>query len=404
MAGSPGAAAGDSAAASAVAPQPSALVSIADAMKNGGLKNPQVSMENDQNTKETTSSTQKTGMAPGLFTRAMGEVNANDQPAQDALSQLSAIAKARAAAQPDGRPLDLTGLMMAADFANKTDQFGKSYAQKRAQDMQAQENKEKQGQQGFADEANATKDVVANAKNNQVAAGNIAGGGSMGSVGQMMNNQKVIEAAGKSANPQKQYSDWSNALRGDKTLNDAQGQIQNIKQAQALINQNTSPANLLQNISTLRASGLNRLNQYELSQFGGDQSLVDRLSAAVQKLSTGQNTPQNIAEYQNVLNTMKQRASDVQTQRTQFFREDGAQRGLDSSQVEPMLQTLYTPHNYNAPHVANRGSTGPAPGAPPTASRWGAPPAPPTSNAPHGPSVIQNGHTFNWNPATRKYE
>lgn len=233
-------------------------------------------------------------------------------PQQKALQDFrDKVAQAQAPTQNKKGP-DLTGLMMAADFANGTDHFTKGY--------QAQ-------QAGERDEAKTEQ-------------------------------QKQLSLLGEQAkginpfhvNQNGEYDKFFTGLQGDHLLSDAAKAKSDFESAQQLVNQNN-------NISALMAKGdllhraFGRVNQTEYAQAGGDSGVANTVSRLWNKMNifASQNpgadmaqafTPTDQQEFRNAINVLASQANKTLNQRLELHKQDAMSKGVDAGRYTGPLNAI----------------------------------------------------------------
>ena len=283
------------------------------------------------------------------------------QPKQaDILSQIQdAIAKRKAAGDPK-RAVDLTGLMMLADSTNDTNRFSQAY--KGAQEHEEQGIKDKQA----ADQQN-------------------------------------IEDLGKLYNPYKQ-----NAQKGQALQSVMQNSREDFKAIQAddteaakvtaLLNSHNPGAipGIKEALTKMMTGSRPQAAMIELQ--AQDPGIGQRIQTWLSLAESGQLPVENVAQMNQMVSDIN-RVND-QKRKGALIRNInyGVGRGLEEDEVRAVLPPEWTNPNGNlaaqATAVGRTSQKVQAGKAEDKAMQVG----------PHGPSVTQNGHTYNWNPQTRKYE
>lgn len=365
-------------------------VNDVEAMKGAGLKSPTFSNEEDLRNELKNTFTQKTGAAPGAYAKSLQDVMSSTPflEQRGALQKLQELAQARAAQGTPLRPTDLSGLMSAADFLNKTDTFGKDYAGQRASAAQAGQEAEKKGEQDFQNEATATKDQNDLYKEAQSGALGVLGGGSVGSVGNYLQAQKLMEGSGK-GNSLQEFNTWKGGLDKDQILNAALKANDSFQTAKNLVNQNTNISALLAKGDVLRAM-YGRVNGYEYQAAGGDTGVENTVNRLVDKLNVFQKnnpnvdpakafTPLDQQEFKQAVNSLAGQAQQTIQSRLGYHRAAAQSMNVDSSQVEPLLNTLAPPPApapaVHAAPVHNHAAAAPTPEAVAYAQKYNISPA-----------------------------
>ena len=387
----------------------------------------------DALSKQGTTTMQKTGATPGVFSTSKGEVlglprtmeygppDVNGQPgplvatqeqpnpendpqvlfAKNLANHLANI-KAQQQQPTAQRPMDLSGLMMAADYLNHTNTFGKDYARQRAGQLEDIKNNQGQDQENIANEAAALKEQGNNAEDVNKTALGVMGGGAAGSANQMVNSIKTMNAINtgtdKSAGD---FKDWSNAVLKDPILMRAIESSNELGSSAQLVNQN-------QNISALLAKGqllhaaFKRVNQTEYTAAGGDPgtaNTLDRLEAKYNDFigkNPGQDpskafTPEDLKEFKQAIGTLSSVDSKAIEDRKGTYKVYATGKGLSESQTQPVLDSIHGYVPPKAPDTTNQPTKN-------TNTKL----FPPTG--PHGAFVTQGGVRFNWNRKTGKYQ
>jgi hypothetical protein len=289
-------------------------------MEDAGIKNPRSSIEDDLKTQNENSSKLRVNSPPGSYSQGSGEVqgygytknadgtytrdeqpdpNSLFQKQQSAIDKLQALVAARAARGQPTRPTDLTGLMMAADFENGTDKFAKSYAGQRAAQVADQQDAQKLDQQQFSDQAEALKEQQDLYKNAQAGALGIMGGGSVGSVNNVIQTAKQLEAAGNTAkgvNPnQGKMTDAQFQTAAGKYVDQGQkkdGALNDLARMLALGNPTADNMSAIAGAKAM--AGTSRINTQEIQSFKTpDSSLWGRVDQIMGRVSNGQYTPED---------------------------------------------------------------------------------------------------------------
>ena len=239
---------------------------------------------------------------------------------------------------PQARPADLTGLMMAADYLNKTNTFGQNYRGQQQGAEQAREDQEKLAQQKFMDQEGVQKNQNDLYKDVLSGAATGLNGGNV--LQQLANSQALQQMAGFGGSGQhlppteqvqnaKLYQMYSRdpAVQKSDTALSAAHQMQN------LLQQNTSPAVLMAKIQALRSSGLQRITNFEVSEFGGDQRATEQANQALEKLAYGDLSKMNSAEIGQAAKVLEASAQQVSAQKRNDYRNLGMNMGATPEYV-----------------------------------------------------------------------
>lgn len=160
---------------------------------------------------------------------------------------------------------------------------------------------------------------------------------------------------------------WHQQLTGDKDIKSANDAIDASNKLQGLMAENTSMSNLMAKIQTLRASGLNRVTNFEISQMGGDQALTARANQALQTLKSGNFTEQNKQELIDAANVLAQAAPMALQHKYNEYNTLGAMAGVPELGRKKVLNEAFfrnQPGGAQQP-AAYDGSTPPAANATP---------------------------------------
>lgn len=159
---------------------------------------------------------------------------------------------------------------------------------------------------------------------------------------------------------------WHQQLIGDKSINGANDAIDASNKLQGLMAENTSMSDLMAKIQTLRASGLNRVTNFEISQMGGDRSLTERANQALQTLKSGNFTEGNKQELINAANILAQAAPIALKNKRDEYDAVGANAGIPPAARKQVLDPVFFRLNNQPPaSAAYDGSTAPPPNATP---------------------------------------
>lgn len=161
---------------------------------------------------------------------------------------------------------------------------------------------------------------------------------------------------------------WNSAYNGDKALQTANTGVKSGSELQQLLDANTSASDFMAKVAAMRASGLQRITNYEMSNFSGDKSAANQFNQAYDTLATGNLDPANITNMKAAAKILSDSAQKIVDGKTEYYRTLGTKTGVDTTGLLP-----------------DKASAQPSAG-------------------PHGASVTQNGHTYDWNPKTGKYE
>lgn len=389
-AGAPGSAQGD----------PNAVAQSYEAMKGAlpptatGARPPAVMAEDTSKNQQ--NSMQKLMWSPEDIEKARGM--AMDSPMvklqEQGQEKLQDLLNARRQWESEKQGPDLTGLMMAADTANGTNRYTQGY---KRPDMSATQ------QQLFQDEAEIQKQKQGTATGVEQSIRDILGGGTMNNLTSQILAQKISDPTGTNhtATEANQFARQANTLSKD-----VENRATVIDQGLRMLALGDSAADNKSRIELARAiEGTVRIHQADMAESGtGDRSLWERVMQSVQTADSGQLTPENRAQLANLFNTMRgslaidsKNHQDIlkvlNKRQTQPFSDQELQPFLDrmSGHAGNMAANMA-----KMPHSQNQVKVTPQMGQP-TGPQLGA-------GGPHGPTVTQGGHTYNWNPQTKKYE
>jgi hypothetical protein len=113
----------------------------------------------------------------------------------------------------------------------------------------------------------------------------------------------------------------------------ADAAIESADQMGKLLATNESPSVLMAKIQALRASGLQRITNFEISSFNGDQSAAGKFQQALQTLQEGNLTEGNVDEFKNAVKVLKDSAQKVKSNRKEYYSNLGKVTGLDQTKT-----------------------------------------------------------------------
>lgn len=134
---------------------------------------------------------------------------------------------------------------------------------------------------------------------------------------------------------------WHAQLTGDKALNTANTAADAASTMKGMLDQNSSMSDLMAKIQALRASGLNRVTNFEVDQMGGDRSLTARANQALQTLQSGNFTEQNRQELQNAVNVLAQAAPTALKNKRDEYDILGATAGVPDDKRKGILDKAF---------------------------------------------------------------
>lgn len=124
---------------------------------------------------------------------------------------------------------------------------------------------------------------------------------------------------------------WSQQYNGDKQLNTATTSLQSASTLQNLLDQNTSAADFMAKVAALRASGLNRVTNFEMAAFQGDKSALNQANQALSTLKEGNLDPSNIENMKKAVAVLGDTAQKAYDNRRAYFKNLGDKAGLDTA-------------------------------------------------------------------------
>ena len=311
------------------------------ALKQEGLK-PQMSMAQEVKQTDGTTGKQLVGAAPGVFTRGYQEAEANSQPSQSAIDKLTAMAQANAN-RPKVQPQpDLSGLMMAADFLNKTNTFGKDYDSQKASAQAQQEEQEKQSQQEFQNEAAAVKEQLDLENQKRQTALGIMGGGSAGSAGNIVNTVKEVEDLNKQTagqtTAQNQFMNHVQTIF--KPIQDDETEANKVT---SLVNShNPAAISGIKEALTRLMTGA-RPQMALIASQAQDPSLGQRMESYMNLASNGQLPVENIAQMNQMVADINKVSNGRRAVATQQLHGFGDSIGMDRGTQDSMIPPLASP-------------------------------------------------------------
>lgn len=242
------------------------------------------------------------------------------------------------AKSPAARPADLSGLMMAADFLNKTNTFGSDYARQQQNAESARTDQNKNEQQAFQDQIGAQKGQNDLYKDALSATNAGLNGGTI--LQQLANTNALQQMAGyggagmnRLTGEQQANAKIAQAYTRDPAVVKSDMALSQAAQVQNLLSQNTSPAVLMAKIATLRSSGLQRITNFEVSEFGGDQRATEQANNALQKLAFGNLDKMSVDEIRQSAAVLQASAQQVADQKREFYRKLGPTMGATNTDV-----------------------------------------------------------------------
>lgn len=133
-----------------------------------------------------------------------------------------------------------------------------------------------------------------------------------------------------------------------------------------------------------------RVTNYDLQRQQGDRAWTEKLSQAAQTVLEGTLTPNNRAEFVKALQTIGEAINGERNQRLSQVKEYANQLGKPGPEVDALLggfaRTTPAPRG-DAARSLNQKATNTS-----------------AATGPQGPTVVQGGHTYTWNPKTKAYE
>lgn len=207
-------------------------------------------------------------------------------------------------------------------------------------------------------------------------------GGKFDPMSQMIVEPPAPKPDGTEKLSDKQLKDAQDAYNRDDNVKKAQAVVDKVGQAVPLLKagsvDNATAKQALQTAMTYMATGGMRVNEVELRQFGGANAMTNKMGQWYKGLDAGTLTERDAKDMGKVLEIFQKSAqSNLQNGGLRHARQY-LQRSR-SGEAEPEAYKRVTGIDFMPAEV--HGDTGP-----------------------HGPSVNQNGHTYNWNPQTKQYE
>ena len=198
---------------------------------------------------------------------------------------------------------------------------------------------------------------------------------------EMINEPPAPREGAESKLSDKQLADAQKAYNGDKNREKAEAVVDKVSQAVPLLKagsvDNATAKQALQTAMTYMATGGMRVNEVELKQFGGANTVTNKMAQWYKGLNEGTLTPKDYKDMSGVLDIF-QKSAQKNLQETGLRHTRQYLQRSRSGEREPDAYKRVTGLDY----AQDEGS----------------------ATGPHGASVIQNGHTYNWNPATKQYE
>jgi hypothetical protein len=178
--------------------------------------------------------------------------------------------------------------------------------------------------------------------------------GTLTAINQALNAQKVGESKTVSESDQETGTKgtsgsaiggaslkWHAQLNGDKEVKTANDALDASNKLQALMKENTSMSDLMAKIQTLRASGLNRVTNFEIGQMGGDRALTAQANQALQTLKSGNFTEANKQELINAANILAQAAPMALQHKYAEYDTLGAMSGVPDAGRKKILNEAF---------------------------------------------------------------
>lgn len=199
--------------------------------------------------------------------------------------------------------------------------------------------------------------------------------------------QMIVEpAAPKDAGGEKlsdkQLADAQKAYNSDKNREKAEAVVEKVSQAVPLLQagqvDNATAKQALQTAMTYMATGGMRVNEVELKQFGGANALTNKMAQWYQGLDKGTLTARDAKDMASVLDIFQK----------------SAHKNLQESGLRHTRQYLQRSRSGEKESDAYKRVSG----------MDFIPDESGSATGPHGASVTQGGHTYNWNAQKKQYE